>query len=114
MAKYCIGPVMAVDWGEDDADPRIERRLLRRVFGYFRPYWRRGLLAFLSIVARSVLALAPAVVFKTLIDYLSKPSPGFGHVALVVAGGLAAAGGVGLLRRRRVVSDRVDQPGDRL
>jgi ATP-binding cassette subfamily B protein len=88
---------MAVDWGEDDADPRIEHRLLRRVFGYFRPYWRRGLLAFLSIVARSVLALAPAVVFKTLIDYLSKPSPGFGHVALVVAGGLAAAGGVGLL-----------------
>jgi ATP-binding cassette subfamily B protein len=88
---------MAVDWGEDDSDPRIERLLLRRVFGNFRPYWRRGLLALACIVGRSVLALAPALVFKTLIDYLAKPAPGFGHVALVVAGGLAAAVGVGLL-----------------
>ena len=51
-------------------------------FGYFRPYRRRGALALGSIVAQSVLGLAPAVVFKTLIDYLTKPHPAFGDMAI--------------------------------
>jgi ATP-binding cassette subfamily B protein len=93
VKQYCGGPVMMVDWGEEDPDPAIERTLLRRVFSYFGR--RRGVLALASIVARSV--LAPAIVFKTLIDYLGKPAPSFGHVALIVAAGLAAAVGVGLL-----------------
>jgi ATP-binding cassette subfamily B protein len=95
--QYCGGPVMMIDWGEDDSPPTLERHLLRRVFGYFRPYWRRGALALGCILGQSVLGLAPAVVFKTLIDYLGKPSPAFGHVALVVAAGFAAAIAGGLL-----------------
>jgi ATP-binding cassette, subfamily B, bacterial len=96
--QYCGGPVMMIDWGEDDhSPPKLERRLLHRVFGYFQPYRRRGALALGCILAQSVLGLAPAVVFKTLIDYLGKPTPAFGHVALVVAAGFLAALAAGLL-----------------
>jgi ATP-binding cassette subfamily B protein len=96
-SQYCGGPVMMIDWGEDaDSPPKLERWLLGRVFGYFRPYWRRGSLALGCILAQSVLGLAPAIVFKTLIDYLSKPSATFGHVVLVVAAGFAAAITAGL------------------
>ena len=52
---------MMIDWGEDDSPPKLERWLLRRVFGYFRPYWRRGALALACIVGQSVRGLAPAV-----------------------------------------------------
>jgi ATP-binding cassette subfamily B protein len=97
MKQYCGGPVMMIDWGDDESPPKLERWLLRRVFGYFRLYWRRGALALGSIVAQSVLGLAPAVVFKTLIDYLTKPHPAFGHVALVVGAGFLAAITAGLL-----------------
>ena len=97
MAQYCIGPVMAVDWGEEEAPPKLERWLLRRVFGYFRPYWGSGALALACIVGQSALGLAPAVVFRLLIDYLAKPVGGFGHVAVLVVAMLAAAIGGGLL-----------------
>src|SRR5579859_6011091 len=98
--QYCVGPVMAVDWDSptpEDSPPKLERWLLRRVFGYFRPYWRRGALALGCILGQSVLGLAPAIVFKTLIDYLGKTNAAFGHVALVVAAGLVAAIAAGLL-----------------
>jgi ATP-binding cassette subfamily B protein len=95
--QFCGGPVMMIDWGEDDSPPKLERWLVRRVFGYFRPYWRQGALALGCILGQSVLGLAPAVVFRTLIDYLGKPTAGFGHVAVVVAAGFAAAIGAGLL-----------------
>lgn len=97
MAQYCVGPVMATDWGDDDAPPRLERRLLRRVFGYFLPYRRRGAGALLCILGQSVLALAPALVLKTLIDYLTGPHAAFGRVALIVAAGIGAAIAGGLL-----------------
>ncbi len=97
MAQYCIGPVMAIDWDEDDFPPKIERALVRRVFGYFKPYRRHGAVALACILGQSVLGLAPALVFKTLIDYLTKRGAGFGYVALIVAAGLAAALAGGLL-----------------
>lgn len=89
MQQYCGGPVMMIDWGD--------RWLLRRVFGYFRPYWRRGAIALACILGQSVLGLASAIVFKTLINYLAKPSASFGHVAVVVAAGFVAAIAGGLL-----------------
>lgn len=95
--QYCGGPVMMIDWGEDDSPTKLERWLLRRVFGYFRPYWRPGAVALACILGQAVLGLAPALVFKTLIDYLSKPHIAFGHVAVVVAAGFAAAIAGGLL-----------------
>src|SRR5919201_2401645 len=98
MAKqYCGGPVMMIDWGVDESPPKLERWLLRRVFGYLRPYWRRGAVALVCILGQSVLGLAPAIGFKAMINYLGQPVAAFGHVALVVAAGFVAAITAGLL-----------------
>ena len=97
MARYCVGPTMAVDWGEDDAPVRVTRGLLGRVLGYFSPYRGRGVLVAACIAAESVLGLAPAVVIRALIDYLGHPHGNLGHVLLLVAAGVGAALGGGLI-----------------
>ncbi|MGH7749524.1 MAG: hypothetical protein ACREQ5_32875, partial [Candidatus Dormibacteria bacterium] len=95
VRNFCVGAAMQNDWGEDDwADderPDITRQLLRRVFSYFRPHLRRGLLVTACIAAEAVIGLAPAVVFKALIDYLARPGGHFGHVAVLVGAGVGAA-----------------------
>ena len=98
MNRYCVGPAMAVDWGEDqpELDPADQRRMMARVLSYFRPYWRPGLVVVACIAVQAVLGLAPAVVFKSLIDTLAHPHPSFPHVALLVAAGIAAAAVGGL------------------
>jgi ATP-binding cassette, subfamily B, bacterial len=97
MPRYCVGPTMAVDWGEDEAPVRVTRGLLTRVFGYFAPYWARGLAVLACIAAESVLGLAPAVVFRALIDYLGHPDGQLGHVLLLVGAGVGAALAGGLI-----------------
>jgi len=97
MERYCVGAAMAVDWGEDDQPVRLDRRKLARVLGYFAPYRRRGLVVVACIGVQAVLGLAPAVVFKGLIDELSHPQPRFAQVALFVAGGIGAAMAGGLV-----------------
>lgn len=97
--RYCVGPSMATDWG--DEKPALSRRLVRRVLGYVRPYWRRALLVLVCIGAGAALGLVPALVTKALIDYLAHPHDGFGQLALIVGIGVAAtiAGGlVGVLQ----------------
>lgn len=88
MARYCVGPSMAVDWGEDRPD--LSRALLRRVLGYFRPYWRRGSLALLCILAGSLLGLAPALITKGVIDELSGGRGSVARVGAILLGGLVA------------------------
>src|SRR6266567_2553159 len=97
MPRYCVGPTMAVDWGEDDAPVRVTRGLLGRVLGYFSPYRGRGVLVAACIAAESVLGLAPAVVIRALIDYLGHPHGNLGHVLLLVAVGVGTALGGGLI-----------------
>jgi ATP-binding cassette subfamily B protein len=97
MARYCVGPTMAVDWGEDDAPVQVTRGLLGRVFGYFTPWWRHGALVAACIAAESVLGLAPAVVFRALIDTLGRPHAPLGHVLLLVGAGVGAALAGGLI-----------------
>src|SRR5919201_6548161 len=80
---------MATEWGEADAKG-LDRRLVRRVLAYFRPYWRAGLLALACLGIGALLGLVPALVFRALIDYLGG-SPSFGHVALLVAAGIGAS-----------------------
>jgi len=98
MSRYCVGPAMAIDWGEDPP-ARWDRRLVRRVAGYFRPYWRQGGVAIACLAVQAVLGLVPALVTKALIDSLTRPGPGerFSHVALLVAAGVAAALAGGLV-----------------
>ena len=98
--RYCVGITMATDWGDDADTHGIDRGLVRRVLSYFRPYWRAGVLALGCIAAGALLGLAPALVFRALIDYLGRADARFGHVAVLVGAGVAAAvagGLVGLL-----------------
>ena len=98
MNRYCVGPAMAVDWGEDQPELTAadRHRMMARVLAYFRPYWRPGLVVVACIAVQAVLGLAPAVVFKSLIDTLARPHPSFAHVALLVAAGIVAAAAGGL------------------
>jgi len=90
MARYCVGPAMATDW-EEDAPVEINRRLVGRAFSYFLPYWRRGVLSLLAIVAGAALGLVPALIAKKLIDSLSAGSATFSYIAVLVALGFGAA-----------------------
>jgi ATP-binding cassette, subfamily B, bacterial len=87
--KYCVGPSMATDWGEEQ--PRISRRLLGRVFCYFLPYWRQAIVVLACIAVGAGLGLVPALVTKGLIDYLAHPRGGLQPLALIVGAGVAAA-----------------------
>jgi len=88
---------MAVDWGEAEIPAADRRAMIRRVLSYFRPYRRPGLIVVACIAVQAVLGLAPAIVFKSLIDTLARPHPSFGHVALLVAAGIGAAAAGGLV-----------------
>jgi len=91
MNRYCVGPAMAVDWGEQDLAPGDRRRMIGRVLSYFRPYRGPGLLVVACIAVQAVLGLAPAVVFQRLINTLARPHASFAHVGLLVAAGIGAA-----------------------
>ena len=54
MNRYCVGPAMAVDWGEDELAAADRRRMTARILGYFRPYWRPGLLVVACIAVQAV------------------------------------------------------------
>jgi ATP-binding cassette subfamily B protein len=81
---------MQTDWG-DDQPPKLDRALRRRVFGTFRPYSRLGGLALACIAVGSLLGLVPALLAKTLIDYLTQPNPVFDHVLVLVGATFAIA-----------------------
>src|ERR671930_1591206 len=95
MQEYCVGITMATDWGDEESLV-IDRRLVRRVLGYFLPYWRAALIALACIAAGAVLGLAPALVFRALIDELAGPQPEFDTRLVLVDAGIAAtvAGGL--------------------
>ncbi len=91
MNRYCVGPTMAVDWGDEGPPPAVRRRMMWRVLAYFHPYRHAGLVVVGCIAIQAVLGLAPAVVFKALIDTLAHPHPAFSRVGLLVAAGIGAA-----------------------
>lgn len=97
--RYCVGITMAVDWGDEEPQG-VDRRLARRVLHYFRPYWRAGAGALVCIAAGAALALVPALVLKSLIDYLGRSDAGFGHVTALIGVSMLAAvlvGAIGVL-----------------
>jgi ATP-binding cassette subfamily B protein len=91
MPEYCVGITMATDWGDEEESRGLDRRLVTRVLGYFLPYWRAALIALVCIAVGAVLGLAPALVFRALIDELAGEQPTFGTVATLVGAGIAAA-----------------------
>jgi ATP-binding cassette subfamily B protein len=80
-----------------DAEARLEWPLLRRVFGYFRPYWPHALATLATILVGSALGLVPALVTKTLIDHALRPGASFRMVGLVVLAAVLAGLGEGLV-----------------
>src|SRR6266487_3736114 len=111
MARYCVGASMAVDWG-DDGRVKVTRPLLGRVFSYFAPHRKRGLLVLACIAVGVTLELAPAVVFRALIDYLGRADARFGHVLLLVGAAIGAvvAGGLVSVAESYVIAS-VEQGG---
>jgi hypothetical protein len=61
------------------------------VLSYFAPHKTRGLIVVICLLLEAALGLAPAIVFKAVIDYLARPGGHFGQLALLV---VAAAGSV--------------------
>jgi len=82
---------MEVDWGDEAAQARWDRRLLGRVLGYFRPYWPKGLAAIACIGVLAALGLVPALVTKGLLDALTRPGARFSQILLLVGAGIAAS-----------------------
>ena len=94
--SYCVGPGMTIDWG-DEASPRLDRCLVRRVFGTFAPYRRQGALTLLCLIAGAALGLAPALLATALIDELASPTARFGRILLLAAAAVGAAVAGGLI-----------------
>lgn len=103
--RYCVGPAMAIDWGDDK--PRLTRGLLLRALVYFVPHWRRAVLAVACIGTGAVLGLAPAWMTKSVIDYLthrSGPVAGLGLILLAGVSAMIAGGLVGVLQSYLTIS----------
>jgi len=97
MERYCVGASMEIDWAEDQAQARWDWCLAKRVFGYFRPYWRRGLGAIACLAAGAAIGLVPAVVTKGVIDALAHPGERFADLAWLILLGVAASLAGGLI-----------------
>src|SRR5438132_339072 len=89
---------------------RLEWPLLRRVFAYFVPYWPLSLVVLACIAVTSALGLVPALVTKTLIDYLTGRGGQFSFIGLLIGILVASSlisGLVGVLQS--YVSTRISQ-----
>ncbi len=53
---------------DGDTPTRVDRALVRRVWGFARPYRRRLLLFLVTVTAGALIALAPPLLFKQIID----------------------------------------------
>lgn len=90
------GGFQGVGWRRRDERPtRVSRAMLLRILAYFRPYWRQGLLAVLTVAAIAIIGLAPPLLIRAIID-AAIPHQDVslllalvgGMVAVPVAGGL--------------------------
>jgi ATP-binding cassette subfamily B protein len=69
----------------------------RRALGFLLPYRRRAGLAALCVVVQALLLLAPVLIFRALIDRLTKPHPHFSGVVGLIAIGMAVLIASGLI-----------------
>jgi len=57
-----------LQYDEEQDRPNLDRRLLRRVLSYARPYWRLLGLVLVTVVLSSLVGLAPPLLMRDLID----------------------------------------------
>ncbi|RME47711.1 MAG: ABC transporter ATP-binding protein [Chloroflexi bacterium] len=55
-------------YDESKGKPQVDRALLRRVFGYARPYWWQAGLMLAAIIISSLIQLIPPLLYRDLID----------------------------------------------
>jgi len=67
---------------------RVTRAMLLRIAGYFRPYWRQGLVALVTVAAISIIGLAPPLLIRAIID-TAIPSGDVNLLAILVVGMVA-------------------------
>lgn len=48
--------------------PKVTKKLLARIFGYLKPYWKQTLVVLIAIIISSVLSLMPSVLTGKIID----------------------------------------------
>src|SRR5579863_4665149 len=69
----------------------------RRALGFIVPYRRRATLAGVCVVIQALLQLTPVLIFRALIDDLTRSHPHFGDVAGLIAIGLGVLIAAGLI-----------------
>jgi ATP-binding cassette subfamily B protein len=74
-----------ISFDETQERPQVDRRLLRRVLGYARPYVGALSLMLLVIVMSSLLGLVPPLLYRELIDKVL-PGRDFGRLNLLAVG----------------------------
>ena len=83
--------------GDDNPRPQVSRTLLRRVFGYARPYWPRMLVLLAIIIVSIGLGLLTPLVLRDLIDH-TLPAGDVRRLNLLAAVLIAIPAGNALLR----------------
>jgi ATP-binding cassette, subfamily B, bacterial len=79
-----------------DRPVQISRAMLLRIAGYFRPYWRQGLLTLVTVAAISVIGLGPPLLIRAIID-VALPDRDATLLAILVVAMVAAPAVGGLL-----------------
>ncbi len=77
--------------------PRGQLRLARRAASYVRPYRGRASLAAACVIVQALLQVAPALIFRALIDDLTKHHPQFSGVIVIVSLALVVLLAAGLI-----------------
>ena len=77
-----------LQYDEEQDQPEINRALIRRVWGYARPYWRGVLAMLITILGISLLSLIPPLLMRNLID-VALPARDFGRLNMLALGMVA-------------------------
>jgi ATP-binding cassette subfamily B protein len=75
-------------YDESQAQPRVDRQVLRRVWGYAWPYWLPVSLLLVAIIVTSLLGLVPPLLYRELIDNVL-PSRDYARLYLLALGMIA-------------------------
>ena len=48
--------------------PKVDGKMLRRILGYLKPYWKQFLLVFVTIIVSSIVGLFPSIITGRIVD----------------------------------------------
>ncbi len=81
----------------DEKDkPKISKKILGRIFKYYKPYWKLLIVLVCCIVATSSLGLVPSIMIKRIID-IALPGKNISYLVKLIAVSFFATVGSGLV-----------------